>query len=753
MLSERAFVNPAPGVWGTFERERERLGRQMVEPYFNDSSGLEPDALRKGFYSLRDELADDPPVIRKARLFEYLLLNGRISVDPEDWFADKLDHQGLMMEYNQSAMNSIPAVHAPEAMDAVKTAASTGYYETGLDIGHVSPGWRYMFDKGLSGLLLDAKHAQAAHGENLTAEQANFYASIEIVYNAIITFASRLSDMAVSLAGTQGAAADARLFSIAGSLKNVPANPPADFHEALQFSYIMHQMIEMEGEWVRSMGGFDRCFFKYYNSDVNAGRLTVKNAQELIKFFFTKFYANTRGAGNGKNFYFGGQNSDGTNAENDLTYAALEAYHEMSTTDPKLSVRFYKNSTEKLYRQVAESLRAGRTAFVLINDEVAVPAIVSRGKTLEEAREYLLIGCYEPAIEGKEIACNMSISLNLAKGIELVLNRGIDLETGIRLGIDTGDPLEFMSYDELEKAYFSQLRAQIESATDAVKQYELLWPLMNPSPVLAGTFDDALIKGHDIGQSGAKYNNTGCMGAGLANTVDSLAAVKKAVYDDEICTMAELIWAIHNNFEGNEFNKLRLYLINRVPKWGNGDAYTDSIAKRVVDFYCDCVNGTNNNRGGSFVASMFSLDHRYSLGKRMSALPDGRRKAEALSLNNAASYGRDKEGVTALLKSLTCLDYHKLPNGSVTDVYLHPSAISGESGMNALISLIKTYFERGGYGIQFNIFDTQTLLDAQKHPEKYQNLQIRVSGWNVYFVTLSAFEQEHYINTTIHAMQ
>ena len=748
MLSDKAYIDPSKDVWETFNKERDRLNRQMLEPNFVKGSGLESEALKRGFYEQRESLTDVSPVIKKARLFEYLLLNGRISVDPGDWFADKLDHQGLMAEYNRTVLNTVAAEHAHDAMLSISTAAATGYYETGLDTGHTSPGWRYMLSKGLSGLLEEAKHARAAHGDKLTIEQADFYDSVEIVYNAIIAFTKRLSEMAEKLIGMHGEGADVRLFSIADTLKNVPAKPPADFHEALQFSFIMHQMIELEGEMVRSMGGFDRCYYSYYNSDITEGRLTKKNAQELIKFFFTKFYAHTRGASNGKNFYFGGQNSDGSNAENELTYVTLEAYYEMNTTDPKLSVRFYENSTEKLWKQVAGIIRAGRTSFVLVNDEIAIPSIMQQGKTLEEAREYLLIGCYEPAIEGKEIACNMSIAMNLAKGIELVMNRGIDRETGVQLGPDTGDPLSFTSYEMFESAYLTQLQAQIESATTSVRGYELCWPLMNPSPALAGTFEDAIKRGCDIGQSGPKYNNTGCMGAGLGTTADSLAAVKKAVFEDRICTMHELIEAVNGNFEN--CNKLHLYLQNRIPKWGNADSYVDSIAKKIVDFYCRCVNNEKNSRGGVFVPSLFSLAHRYTLGSKTSALPNGRCKGESLSLNNMSTIGKDKEGVTALLQSLTCIDYINIPNGSVSDVYLHPSAIAGEEGLHAFISLIKTYFKRGGFGIQFNIFDVKDLLDAQKNPEKYQTLQIRVSGWNVYFVTMSAYEQDQYIKANIH---
>jgi len=749
MLSEKAAVISIDGVWETFEQVRERLNLQNKDPVFVEGSGLSPSALKSGFYNLRDKLVDEAPVIRKAKLLAYLLLNGRILVDPEDWFADKLDHQNLMEEYNNAAMEEIPAVFIREARDAQVTAFDTGYYKTGLDVGHVSPGWRYTFAKGISGLLEDAKQARSGHGDNLTAAQADFYDSLEIVYTAISAFSRRLSDMAASLVGTQSVAADARLLSMADSLQNISEAPPADFHEALQFALIMHNMIELEGERVRSMGGFDRNFFTYYDADYRAGKLTIKTAQELIKFFFTKFYATTRGAGNGKNFYFGGQYADGTNAENELTYITLEAYHEMNTTDPKLSVRFHKNTTDRLYRQVTETIRAGRTSFVLINDEIAIPAIMACGKTLEEAREYLLIGCYEPTIEGKEISCNMSTTINFAKTVELVISRGIDIGTGVRLGPDTGDP-NFSSYEAFENAYFVQLHKQIDHAVATLRQYESQWPLMNPSPVLAGTFEDALKKGCDIGQRGPKYNNTGCMGSGIATASDSLAAVKKAVFDDKILTMQELAEAIYDNFEGHE--KLHRYLLYRTPKWGNANPEVDVIAKRIVDTYCARVNAIPNNRGGRLVASLFSISDRYTLGKGTSALPDGRKKGEPLSQNNAASRGMDKEGVTAYLQSATSFDYTKLPNGSVSDVYLHPSAIKGEDGLNALISLIKTYFKRGGFGIQFNIFDTDTLIDAKKHPEKYQTLQIRVCGWNVYFVTMSPSEQEQYINANVHSM-
>ena len=749
MLHKSAIGNPISGVWDRFADVRPHLERQELDPGFVDGTGLEPDALKAGFHALWKENKQELPVLRKARLMAYLLENGRIAVDPGDWFADKLDHQNLMNAYNRATLKEAEGGPLREARATLDLAYTTGWYSAELDLGHISPGWRFLYEHGLNGILTKAAEARAAHGDALTIEQAGFYDALDTVYRAVCAFTARLSKHAASLMG-QDAAQDARLATIADSLRAVPGCPPRDFHEALQFSFIMHQMIEMEGENVRSMAGFDRCFGAYYDADIASGRLTREHAQELIQYFFTKFFAHTRGVANGKNFYFGGQLADGSNAENELTYTALEAYAQLKTTDPKLSVRFYEGSTERMLDIVSRTIRDGQTSFVLVNDKTAIDGILSQGKTIEEAREYLLIGCYEPAIEGREIACNMSIKINLAKCIELALFRGRDLASGRQLGPDTGDPEAFASYEDFETAFFRQMEAQIDSATEAIKAYEPYWPQINPSPLLAGSFIDAVETGRDIGQCGPKYNNTGSMGGALANAADSLMAIKRAVYEENAATMREMLDALRDDFAGH--TRLHLYLLNSVPKWCNADDEVDAIARRIADRYGEEVNRRPNNRGGKFVPSMFTLDHRFHQGHLTSALPDGRKQGVYLALNIGANTGMDKEGVTAQILSLTRLDFTKIPNGSVADLYLHPSAVKGDDGLRALQTLIKTYFSRGGYGIQFNIFDTNTLRDAQKHPEKYQTLQIRVCGWNVYFVSLSPEEQEQYILMNTHVM-
>ena len=530
----------------------------------------------------------------------------------------------------------------------------------------------------------------------------------------------------------------------------MPAHPPATFHEALQFAWLMHELIEMDGQWVRSMGHFDRTFYPTYKADVDAGRLTREQAKDLIKFLWIKYHARTRGRDNGKNFLFGGQYPDGTQVTNELTYLALEAYEELNTPDPKLSVRFLPGTPDRLYRRVADLIRRGHNSFVLMNDVPAVDALVQRGKTREDACLYLPIGCYEPAVEGKEVGCTMNMTVNLAKGVELALHDGRDPLSGEQVGPHTGDPREFVSFEEMFGAYTRQMDFVLTRTTAFMRAHESTWPQVNPSPLIAGTIDDCIALGRDIGQGGAHYNSTGCVGAGLANASDALLAIKQTVFDERRFTMAELLDALERDFEGREL--MRQYLLNRVPKWGNGDPEADHVARRVADFYCDKIHTFGNGRGGGCQAALFTLKAQWTFGQLTGALPDGRKACEALAPGVGATPGREKNGVTALIESITELDFTKTPNGAVLDVMLHPSAIRGPAGLDAFVTLIRTFFARGGYAIQFNVVDAETLCDAQRQPERYASLQIRVTGWSVYFCTLPRHEQEEFIARVIHGL-
>jgi len=754
-------------MWGTFERNRDHLFDQFQRASFNPKTGLSLDELEQLINDYLEEHPEQPRVLQKANVFRIVVTRGQICIDPIDWFVDKIDHGGFMrtmsledeinhgslvrklsLKWFEEAKNGVIAEEAGWLDRAYRLGQANGP-SGGLDRGHISPGWENMLSGGLVGLLERVARAREVLGPEATDEQQAFYEAVEIVYSATIELAKRFAKLASEMVAGYPEH-EARLREIASACRRVPAHRPQTFHQALQFMWLMHELIEMEGEFVRSMGQFDRTLYPYYKADIDSGRLTRDQAKELIKFFWFKYYSRTQGRENGKNFVLGGQYPDGSEITNDLTYLALEAYEELNTPDPKLSVRFLPTTSDKLYGRVADLIRKGHNSFVLMNDVPAVEALVKRGKSLEDARYYLPIGCYEPAVEGKEVACTMNLTVNLAKGVELALHDGRDPLSGEQIGPHTGDPRQFVDFEQLWNAYTEQMDFFLTRACECIRAAEGQWPQINPSPLIAGTIDDCLERGKDIGQGGAHYNSVGFVGAALGNACDSLLALKRTVYDEKRFTMDEMLEALIGNFEGHE--RMRQYLLNRVPKWGNNHPEADRMARRITDYYCNKVHSFTNGRGGSCQAALFSLSFAWHGGQLTGALPDGKKAHEPLAPNLGAAYGRDKNGMTALMGSVTKLDHTQTPNGAVLDVTLHPSAVSGEEGLDALVTLIKTFFALGGYALQFNVYDTETLRDAQRHPEKYATLQIRVTGWSVYFTTLSKDIQEQFIARITHGL-
>lgn len=737
---------------GTFDRHREHLFDQFEAIPFGPETGLSPAELEREINAYLAAHPEQPRVLQKANVFRIVVTSGQIYIDPVDWFVGKLNHGGLVgklsLKWLEEAACGVIAEEAGWLHRAYSIGQANGP-RAGLDRGHISPGWENMLSQGLSGIIKQAIQAREALGDGATNEQLAFYAAAEMVYRATIGLAERFSKAASEMM-EDNPQNEAHLREIASACRQVPAHRPDTFHQALQFFWLMHELIEMEGELVRSMGQFDRTLYPYYRADIDSGRLTRDQAKELIKFFWFKFYSRTRGSKNGKNFVFGGQYPDGSEITNDLTYLALEAYQELNTPDPKLSVRFLPGSSDRLYSRVADLIRNGHNSFVLMNDEPAVTALVNEGKTLEDARLYLPIGCYEPAVEGKEIGCTMNLTVNLAKGVELALHDGVDPLSGQQIGPHTGNPRHFTDFEQLWTAYTEQMNFFLGRAVECIGAAERQWPQINPSPLASGTIDDCLTSGRDISQGGALYNSAGLVGAALGSTCDSLFALKQTVYDEKRFTMEEMIDALDCNFEGCE--RVRQYLLNRVPKWGNNDPGVDRMAKRVTEYYCNKAHTFTNERGGPYRAALFSLGFSWQGGRLTGALPDGKKARESLSPGIGSSSGQDKNGVTALIDSVTKLDSTLTPNGAVLDVMLHPSAVGGEEGLAAFVALIKTFFTQGGYALQFNIFDTETLRDAQRHPEKYASLQIRLTGWSVYFTTLSKYEQDQFIIRNAHGV-
>ena len=735
-------------VWGCFESDRAALYDQYQHVPYDAATGQTPDALRSAIFGYLRNHSAEPHITQKAHVFRYLLTHAQIHVDAFDWLPDKLNHGNLLHllreRWRQGARRG-PLAQAGAWFDLIDaTDAAKG----GLDTGHISPGWTKMFSSGLLGLAAEARERRSCCPDADQGQRA-FYDAVETVCQEAIVLSHRFAEQAEAMASAHPEH-QRRLGMIAETCRRTPAHPPRTLHEALHFHWLMHELIELEGEAVRSLGRFDQIFHPYYLADLASGRLDREQAKELFKGYFMKSYARTRGAGNGAHFALGGQLPDGSDAVNKLTYLVLEAYEELNAPDPKLSVRFFSGTETACYRRVLDLIRRGHNAIVLMNDDIVVPALQKRGKALEDARCYIAIGCYEPAVDGKEAACTTNLQVNLAKAMELALHDGVDPLSGTRLGPRTGDPRGLLGFDAFLAAYLAQLDHLFERSAAAIAGHERLWSQINPSPLVACTIDDCLARGRDVGEGGCHYNSVGCIGVGLANAVDSLLAIKRAVYQAERYTMDEIIAALGRDWAQDE--PMRQYLINAVPKWGNGDAEADELGQLVASHYCATVHAHTNERGGPYQAALYSFTFQWELGRDTGALPDGKRAHEALAPGVGAMAGRDRAGIMALLESVAKLDFTETPDGSVLDLRLHPSSVAGMAGLDAMVSLVRAFFARGGFAVQFNVLDGDALLAAQREPEAYATLQVRVAGYSDYFVNLSREVQDHLIDMHSHAI-
>ena len=737
-------------LWNTFEADKNVLFDQFQRTEYDPETGMAPEAIERLVADFLDKTPGLPRVLQKAHGFRIVLENCRLHINDRAWFAGDIEHGGLLVRQRQRWYDEIESGPLAKEAKWFEQVFQAGALRGRLDFHHLAPGWENIFAEGLSGILVRAEKKREAEQGSLNDSQKAFLESVVIVCRAAIDLASRFSSYIRHRAGP-GNPYSERLLRIADALQNVPAFTPSGFYEALQAMWLVQILVEFEGETTMSFGHFDRMLFPYYQDDLESGRLTRDKVKELLKYFWFRFHARRRGEGvSARNFTFAGQDRDGNDATNELTYLALEAIEELNTPEPKASIRFFSGSPRRLYRRVAQMIQRGRTSMVLMNDEPSIAGLVRHGKAIEDARSYLSIGCYEPAIDGKDMACTMNIPVNLAKGMELALNDGIDPLTGLRIGAKTGNPEEFTDFEQVYEAYTCQMDFLLEKAHRYLTAYEQYWSDINPSPFIASTLDDCIAEAKDIGDGGCIYNSVGCPAGALAETADSLLAIKKAVFEQGKFTMDEVVGAVRNNFKDRE--PMRMYLRNNVAKWGTNEEQIDRLAERIANYYCEKIDTFHTSRGGPYQAGLFALHFQWTFGQRTGALPCGRKAGAPTAPGISAGAGMDIKGITSLMGSLSKLDYSKAPDGSVLDLMLHPSAVSGTEGLKNLTALIRTHFLRGGNYLQFNVIDSDTLSDAQRHPELHSGLQVRITGYSAYFTKISKYEQDLFINRIKHSL-
>ena len=404
----------------------------------------------------------------------------------------------------------------------------------------------------------------------------------------------------------------------------------------------------------------------------------------------------------------------------------MEAFYEMNVVDPKLSVFVREDTPQEFMELYAKCIRDGRTSIVSLNYQLAVEGLIQHGRSPEDAAEVIPIGCYEPAVAGKEVSCSGGNLLYLP----------VPLLNAVFAEKEYPD---FNSFKE-------EVRRQLSLSAGAMQEQQifcdLAWKYVHPVPLFSGTYESCMERGRDVSNSGAKYNTSGCVICHFADFVDSLSAVKYLVFDRELCTFHHLKNILKNNWEGAD--RLRRIAMREPGKWGNNHPEADELGLEFATFLSDLFRTLPNGRGGTFFPALFG-QQVVEVGAMIGALPSGRKAGEPVSKNMCAAIGMDRNGITGLMNSVLKIDMRQFPNGTCTDIMLHPSSVTGTSGIKLLVSLIRTFIKQGGTGIHFNIFDADILREAQKNPEKYENLQVRVCGWNVRFTDLAPAAQETFI--------
>ena len=696
---------------------------------------------------------------------------------------------------------------APEAIKAIEHNIFTpgNYFYNG--VGHVTVKYWEVLEIGFEGIMEKAQKELdgCSVGDGNYARKSHFLEAVILSCKAVIDYAGRYAKLAQEMAAqTSDPVRKQELFVIAENCSRVPAKGAQNFYEACQSFWFVQQLLQMESSGHSiSPGRFDQYMYPYYKKDMEAGTITREFAQELMDCIWVKLNdlnkcrdaASAEGfAGYSlfQNLIAGGQNKEGEDVTNDLSVMCIQASMHVHLPAPSLSVRVWNGSPHEFLIKAAELTRTGIGLPAYYNDEVIIPALQNRGLSLEDAREYNIIGCVEPQKAGKTEGWHDAAFFNMCRPLELVFSNGMD--KGEMVGIPTGDVTQMKTFDEFFDAYKKQMEYCISLLVNADNAIDVAHAERCPLPFLSCMIDDCLKEGKSVQEGGAVYNFTGPQGFGIANMADGLFAIRKLVYEDKKVSMKELKEALAWNYDkgldaqsagdmtemimkamqkagrnvdastaegllktfmgmkpgGQKTQRFKEIhdMIDEVPKFGNDIPEVDYFAREVAYTYSKPLQKYNNPRGGKFQAGLYPVSANVPLGGQTGATPDGRYAHTPVADGVSPSAGKDVKGPTAAATSVSRLDHFIVSNGTLFNQKFHPSALSGREGLEKFVALIRGYFDQKGMHMQFNVVDRQTLLDAQEHPEKYKHLVVRVAGYSALFTTLSRSLQDDIIRRT-----
>ena len=690
-----------------------------------DDAGLPRAELERRLDEIERETEGKPEIVVRAKSLAMMFDNVRLAVNTNDLFVH-WHPDGSLLPLRKIKREKEFVARSPGLRDVVPAMNRIGAFKSKLDTSHTCPDWQSIIELGPKGL---AERARRRMKTAQTDDERIFLDCVAEVYEALSRECLRWAAFA-ELKGMKDEAA---------VLRENAAHEPRTFREALQWALVYDRAQETEGEDVRSQGIFDRLFLKYYRDDIAAGRETRESAKRLMADFYTRFHSQQHP--NNKNITFGGYGQNGEPVWNELTELGFEVFRELGRICPKLTYRFGAKTPRWQIEKVSQCIAEGKNSIVFACEETMAETFKRRGKSAEDICDYVLVGCYEPGICGREVVASMSLDVNLAKPLEAVFNSGKTFD-GVRIGPDCELPNDGA---EFEREYLRQLDAMLVTALESTRTLEQHWYELNPAPLHSGAFRDCIANARDYSQGGCTYNSSGVDCSGLGTVADSLAAVSYVVDERKLVTMEELRDALIAEWKGRE--ELRLRAMRQAPKWGNNNDSVDVVAKRVYDALVKRINATPNGHGGFFQAGLWSIDLDVPFGKRTAATPDGRHRGDGLSRNNVATAGCGKEGPLALMHSNLKLDLAESPDGHIMDIILPMSVAKRTTAAKDIAAILSTYFKRGGQCLHLNCFDSALLREATAHPEKYPDLQVRVCGWNVRWNDLSPQEKRHFIAT------
>ncbi len=690
----------------------------------------------------------------------------------------------------------------PEARLAMEHNVFTpgNYFYNG--VGHVTVQYDKVLRIGYRGILdqVNQERSRMNVGDADYCTKSALLDAIEISCEAVITYANRYAKLARELAASESQAKRREeLLQIAANCEAVPANGATNFWEACQSFWFVQMLVQIESSGHSiSPGRFDQYMYPYYKADVDAKKITRDEAQELIDCVWIKLNdlskcrdsASAEGfAGYSmfQNLIAGGQDVNGEDATNDLSFMCIDATMHVMLPGPSFSVRVWNRTPHEFLLRAAELTRTGIGLPAYYNDEVIIPSLMSRGLSLEDARDYNIIGCVEPQKSGKTWGWHDAAFFNMLKPMEMVFSNG-KLE-GVQVGLKTGEIDSFKSFEEFYGAYRAQTEYMISLMVNACNAIDVAHAERCPLPYLASMIEDCIGRGKTPEQGGAIYNFTGPQGFGIANVADALYAIEKLVFEQKKFTLAELRDALDANYgkiSDRDAEKLTVSVVTDLSKngisldekkiaeiwravkdravdpryaeiremilaqdkFGNDIAEVDALARDAAYSYTKPLLKYRNPRGGQFHAGLYPVSANVPLGAQTGASADGRYAGTPVADGVSPSAGMDVHGPTSAANSVSCLDHGIASNGTLFNMKFHPSALAGDSGLENFVALVQTYFEMKGSHMQFNVVSRETLRDAQKNPDQYRSLVVRVAGYSALFTTLSKSLQDDIINRT-----